>query len=214
MLIPFDYLFRKYDIKARGVCHLGSSFGQEREAYAKQGIEWVIWVEAIPEVFEKLKENIKPYPHNIAINACLSDKDGERRKFRVASNDGQSSSLLEFGTHAQVHPSVKFVREFEVETVRFDTLMERNNLTELLADCGWMANLDLQGMELACLRGFGDLLLNFKWAYVEINTERVYRNCPLVEDVDRYLKLFGFVRAETKMSGNHGWGDALYCKMD
>lgn len=38
----------------------------------------------------------------------VSDKDDEMVMFNIANN-GQSSSILEFGTHSSEHPDVKFI---------------------------------------------------------------------------------------------------------
>lgn len=44
---------------ASGVIHIGANSGQERDIYARQGLD-VVWVEPIPEVFAELKQNITP----------------------------------------------------------------------------------------------------------------------------------------------------------
>jgi hypothetical protein len=62
------------------------------------------------------------------------------------------------------------------------------------------------------LRGMGDILHQFKWAYLEVNQQELYKGCALVEDIDMYMIGYGFRRAETKWCGNTGWGDALYIK--
>ena len=73
-------------------------------------------------------------------------------------------------------------------------------------------NIDLQGCERFALKGMGDILYNFKWAYLEVNAKEVYKGCALVGEIDEYLLGFGFKRVETKWCGNTGWGDALYIK--
>src|SRR5512139_3213466 len=100
MLFNFDQLVKRWKIKPEGVLHIGASEGQEAEAYLRNGIKKQIWIEAIPEVYEKLKGNLKSNPEAKAINACISDRDGEQITFHIASNGGQSSSMLEFDTHA------------------------------------------------------------------------------------------------------------------
>ena len=39
MLIPFDQLFKRHNVQAQGVLHLGANTGQEAQAYADQGIK-------------------------------------------------------------------------------------------------------------------------------------------------------------------------------
>lgn len=71
-------------------------------------------------------------------------------------------------------------------------------------------NMDIQGAELKALRGMGDILKQFKWAYLEVNKAELYKGCALVEDIDLYMLSYGFRRVETSWTGAM-WGDALYC---
>lgn len=207
MLIPFQYLWQKYCVQTSGVLHLGANTGQEARAYAKQGVQRVIWVEAMPTVYLQLVENIKNYPGSVALLGCLSDTDGQKVKFNISSNGSQSSSFLEFGTHTQEHPTVKYVGSVEMVTVRLDTLLVRNCI-EIAGD-DWFLNVDLQGAELLALKGMGPLLHKFKYAYIEINEKELYKGCPLAPEIDGYMQVFGFKTMETEMTGS-GWGDRFY----
>lgn len=205
MLIPFDTLWKKYNIDATGVLHIGASTGQECHAYYKNGIQRSVWIEAIKEVYTKLQEHIAPYPNASAINACISNVNDEIVTFNIANNDGQSSSFLQFGTHAKMHPEVKFVRQVVMQTKRIDSLF-----TSL--EPYTFVNIDLQGAELLALKGMGSLLHDVKYLYLEINKDELYRGCPLVGDLDDYLYDYGFKRVETYWAGNTGWGDGFYIR--
>lgn len=213
MLIPFDYLFRKYQIKAKNVLHIGASTGQEAEAYARQRMKNVVWIEALPSVHKRLLEHLKskdtPTNH-IAFCACVSNEDGKTVTFNESSNDGQSSSFLELGTHKKHHPNVRYVRQHQMTTTRVDTLLKGPYLNEWLP-MGSFLNIDLQGAELLALKGMGDLIHRFDYAYVEVNTEPLYEGCALIGDIDKFLAEFGLMRLETKMT-NWQWGDAFYSK--
>lgn len=206
MLIPFNELFARHHIKTPGALHLGANLGQEATAYAAQGIGRVIWVEALPEVHAVLRKQVAGYPGSVALCACVSDVDGEPVEFNVANNEAQSSSFLQLGTHAQEHPSVKYIRTVDMLTVRTDTLLANEGL-----DVGphWFLNVDLQGAELKALKGMGELLWQFDHAYIEVNERELYQGCPLVREIDDYLASFGFVGLETKMMPQ-GWGDRYY----
>lgn len=206
MLIPFKDLFAKYNIQSKGILHVGASLGQEAQRYADLGINKMIFIEAIPDVFLQLKANISCFPDAIALNACVSDKDGLKVKFNIASNEGQSSSFLEFGTHTEMHPTVKFIESIELETIRLDTLLKDVSLS----DMDFLV-MDLQGAELLALKGMGDLINKFKYAYLEVNEKELYKGGAMIEDIDFYLGAYGFERKETKMLG-FGWGDAIYIK--
>jgi len=208
MLIPFNELFRKHRIKTTGVVHLGANSGQEAQEYQNQGITQVIWVEALPSVFERLKRHIASFPGHRGLMACLSDKDDEQVTFNIANNEEQSSSMLDFETHSKEHPTVKWVGHVAMKTTRFDTLAKRENLT-LGED--WFLNVDLQGAELLAMKGMGNLLKHFKYAYIEVNEKYLYKGCPLVGEIDQFLYAHGFVPKDLKMTGC-GWGDKFYSR--
>lgn len=54
MLIPFDYLFQKYNIKPKGVLHIGANVGEEAAMYDRLGVKKQVWIEGNPEIFLKL----------------------------------------------------------------------------------------------------------------------------------------------------------------
>lgn len=209
MLIPFSELWRKHKIRPDGILHVGANTGQEAEEYNKLGVKQVVWVEAIPEVHLKLVQHVGRMPGHQTILACVSDRDGDDVQFHVASNQGQSSSFLEFGTHATTHPNVRWVDHIRMRTSRLDTLLMEKHL-RLSPD--WFLNMDLQGAELLALKGLGTCLDCFKWAYLEVNEKQLYKGCPLVGELDQFMKEKGFVGADSKMSGSHGWGDKLYIR--
>lgn len=207
MLIPFRQLAHRYGMKPKGVLHVGAHFGQEAPEYAAIGCNRMIFIEAIPEVYEKLKENIRDYPDAMAINVCISDKNEEGVDFHIANNEGQSSSLLQFGVHAVEHPDVVFTETRKVNTMRLDTLFSDKPL-----DCD-LLNMDLQGAEMLALKSLGDRLNEFKWLYLEVNKAEVYLGCALIEEIDAYVGQFGFIRIETKGIGNFSWLDAFYARV-
>jgi FkbM family methyltransferase len=211
MLIPFDYLFQKYKIKAPGVLHIGAHFGEEALVYQSQGIARAIWIEALPAAYRRLVVNVARLPRlaSTCLNACVSDVDDKSIIFHVASNEGQSSSFLEFGTHAIEHPTVKFTCDLPMKTTRVASLLKER---ELEVGPGWFLNVDLQGAELLALKGMGGLLHQFDYAYIEVNAKELYKGCPLVSQIDNYLAGYGFVGMETKMTGS-GWGDKFYQKL-
>lgn len=205
MLIDFDYLFLNYGIRSLpGVLHVGANTGQEAEAYRKHGVKRVIWIEALSAIYIKLLKHLEAFPNQSAICACVSDKDGERVVFNIASNEGQSSSFLEFGTHSKEHPTVKYVGKEIMRTTRLDTLLK-----EFKIGPDWFLNMDLQGAELLALKGMGQLLNQFKYVYIEVNEKELYKGCALVPEIDAYLADFGFMGMECKMTGS-GWGDKFY----
>jgi FkbM family methyltransferase len=209
MLIPFDRLIRKHHVNITGVLHCGASEGQEASEYHRLGVQKMVFIEADPAVYDKLVRNVAKYPQAVAINACLSHTDNEDVVFHIANNGGQSSSMLEFGTHKTAHPEVKFIGDIQLKTKRLDSLIEELNIN--IHEFNFL-NMDLQGAELLALKGLGDNLKYFKYLYLEVNQKEVYQHCAKVEELDIFLLGHHFLRVETQWSGNHGWGDALYIR--
>lgn len=209
MMIPLQKILRKYHVKITGVLHCGAHEGQEANDYHKLGVEKMIFVEADPDTYERLKSNISLYPNAIALNACLSDVDGQDVEFYRTNNDGQSSSFLKLKTHKIAHPEVHVVGTISMKTKRLDSLLEEMNIN--VHEFNFI-NLDLQCAELLALKGLGDYLRYFRYAYMEVNKEELYENCPHVNEIDLFMNGFGFKRVETHWAGNTGWGDAFYLK--
>jgi FkbM family methyltransferase len=202
MLIDFRALFPKYGIKPNGVLHVGANVGEEAPVYLELGIKRQVWIEANPEIYLKLKQNIAGNPDAKALTFAAGDEE-KMITLHKSNNGSQSSSILELGTHLQQHPEVHYVEDIAVPMMRLETYSPH------FEGCDFL-NMDIQGAELLALKGLGDKIKNFKWAYLEVNRDYVYKNCPLVEEIDNYLSVFGFRRVETKWVGN--WGDALYIK--
>lgn len=54
MLIPLDYIFKKYKMNIKGIIHIGAHLCEELNEYLKYDIvnDKIIWVEANPELVE------------------------------------------------------------------------------------------------------------------------------------------------------------------
>jgi len=209
MLIPFDFLFEKYKLSPKGVLHVGGSLGQEAAAYHKCGIPKAIFVEAIPDVYYKLVNNLRIFPGYSAVNACITDRDNDFVEFNVSSNEGQSSSIYEFGTHKDCHPDVTFVDKLKMTTARIDTLIKKQIIK--FGDIDFI-NFDIQGAELLALKSMGVYLEQVTAAYLEVNKQETYKGCALVEEVDAYLLEYGLRRVETTRWIGETWADAFYIK--
>jgi len=209
MLIDFNKLWPKYGIIPKGVLHIGSSTGQETEHYINLGVRDICYIEALPDVYKGLKEHVKKFPGKFTcINACISELDGAEVIFNKTNNEGQSSSMLEFGTHSKEHPGVKVIEKMRLKTSRVETLYRTQGIEINRFD---FLNIDLQGAELIALKSMSYLLEYFHWAYIEVNKKQLYEGCPLVGEIDSFMHSHGFIGVEEKYT-RHGWGDKLYEK--
>lgn len=201
MLIPLDYLVKKYDIKIKGILHVGAHECEELESYENYvSRDKILWVEAMPDKVELSKNKYK----NLLIeNAVVSDKEG-KVKFNIANN-GQSSSILNLGTHLSLHPQINYTSSFDTETVLLSKIIKKYDIPYNFV------NLDIQGAELKALKGMSDHLNNVDYVYTEINSEYVYENCVLIEELDDFLLKYDLFRVETRWA-NSSWGDAFYIR--
>lgn len=205
MLIRFTDLVNRYG-RPKGIIHVGAHLMEERSDYLSHGLSNTIWIEANPKVYSMI-ESINGLSSERVFNFAVSDSDDVPINLNV-TNNGQSSSILELEKHKIHHPHIFVSETIEVKTIRMDTLLGRNNIS---LDNYDFLNIDIQGAELLALKGFGDLLNNIKYIYTEINTNELYKDCALVNEIDDYLFNFGFTRVETSMT-DFEWGDAFYIK--
>jgi FkbM family methyltransferase len=206
MLIPFKNITKKYNMKIHGILHIGAHNLEELDTYNKHGIKnnKIIWVEAIPKLARK---NYKRDKTRIIKNFVCCDTDIGKTKLNIANN-GQSSSILELGSHKESYPSIKYTDFVEVKNRRIDTMYEEDGIPKNFAN---FLNIDIQGAELLALKGMGKILNYFDYLYLEVNKDYVYKNCALVHEIDEYLLNYNFLRVETKWT-NADWGDALYIR--
>lgn len=210
MLIYFNELVQKYG-RPKGIIHLGAHLAEEMDSYLSFSINNVVWIEANPNLYENLLSIVNGTGHK-AFCELLSDVDGNEMKFNIAKNyyngNYQSSSVLDFGTHAIHHPHIVMEDSIILKSKTINTIFLENNLDFNEYD---FLNLDLQGYELPVIKGFGDNIQKMKYIYTEVNTGEVYKNCTRIEELDEYLKSYGFERVETSMTDAE-WGDAMYVK--
>ncbi len=205
MLISFDSLTKKYRFQPQGVLHVGANVGEERHAYHNLRVSKVIWIEANERIFRRLENNLIPFPNQHALNYLIGDIDNKDVTFNISNNGSQSSSILELGTHKIAHPEVKYIDKISMKMKRIDKINYDFSGLDFL-------NIDLQGAELMALEGMGNLLDQFNFAYLEVNWAKLYKGCPLIREVQEFMKSKGFQFKEAKQSGSHGWGDAFWMR--
>jgi FkbM family methyltransferase len=206
MLITFEEINKILllkNIHITGSLHIGAHECEEINFYNQLGLKNkdIIWIDAIPS---KVNEAINRGIPNV-YNAVITDKDDEDVVFNI-SNNVQSSSVLEFGTHLQEHPWVLYVDKIEQKSITIDTFFERKNIDASKYDF-W--NFDIQGAELMALKGAIKSIKHAKALYLEVNEKELYKKCGLINEIDTFLSEYNFKRVLTKMTV-HGWGDALY----
>lgn len=202
-------LMREFGLRCRGVVHVGANLGQEFDSYRRAGVESAVYIEPIPEIFAELEKRVSADPRHRAINALCTDRDGEEVDFHLASNQGQSSSIFEFGTHAGRHPHVTYVGKLKLRTTTLDrVIFETPTLDPRPLDC---LVVDVQGAEAKVLAGAKRTLAQCHCVFTEVSEGGLYKGDAPLEQIVAMLKAEGFVLRVLDIN-IVGWGNALFVK--
>jgi FkbM family methyltransferase len=214
MLIEYKEVYKilkQLGKEPRGVFHVGAHECEELEYYTRYGLSDsdIVWIEGNEDIANRMRE--KGIPN---IYTALIDEAERDVTFNI-TNNGQSSSILELGTHAIMYPHIQVVEKRQQKTTTIQKLQSTHNIDFTNLNF-W--NFDIQGAELSALKGSGDLLNYADALYLEVNTNEVYKGCAILDELDDFLMKKGFVRFLLKIyengrPGGDGWGDALYVRI-
>lgn len=212
MLIDFSIIVKYLEQigkKPRGVLHVGAHECEEKAAYNAHSISDanIVWIDGNADLVNKMKTQGVPNVHFALVDEVPRDVT-----FYI-TNNGQSSSILEMGTHKDMYKHIWITEERQQRTTTLQDFVKENNIDMTNLNF-W--NFDIQGAELLALKGAGDLLTYADALYLEVNTEEVYKGCALLNELDAFLITKGFQRVAISMYKNgpedDGWGDALYVR--
>jgi|TARA_R100000995_G_C3479966_1_gene123246 FkbM family methyltransferase len=204
MLLDFNKLITKYNMKINGVIHIGGHHGQEYKLYREHpNIKNIVFFEPDPDSFNILRETTSGDDLVTTINTALGPFSCKASMHKETANDGQSNSILEPGLHLRQYPNITFDDKYKVSVHPLDRYQPNKSLN--------LINIDVQGFELQVFLGASRTLNNVDYIITEVNRDEVYKNCARVEDLDYFLGKYGFKRVETSWEGIT-WGDALYIK--
>lgn len=201
-------LIEKYSISVNGILHVGAHECEEKADYNTVlhiSDQDIIWVDANKTLTD---QNIRRGIPN-CYTAAL-DETEQMLTFNI-TNNGQSSSLLELGTHKSMYPHIHVTEKRTVRTQTLEQFFERNVL-DISKYNLW--NFDIQGSEYAVFKGSENLLKYADVIYTEVNTANVYEGCGRLDQLDMLLAKHGLKRIETCMYGNDNWGDAVYLRIN
>ena len=216
MSFKCDY-FKSKSIKK--VLHVGADRGGELPQYLEMGVSEVVWVEANPEVYGELLENLEimniDLVKSLPFNCLISDKDDVEMDFNLyygwdaghlVGNKGMSSILKAKNSW---WGSECYRGTIKLNSVTLDTFLERNQLGYEFD----LLNMDTQGAELMICKGATKLLESVSYINSEVTLYNApYHNNPLFDEIYDYLKKFNFVHIDTELSGDKNWGDAIFAK--
>ena len=198
-------LLNRYGIIIRGAIHIGAHECEEKGFYNNiLGLNDsnIIWVDGNENKVNEMKSR----GHQNVYNAVL-DEDEKDIIFNITNNT-QASSILKLNHDEGFYRDINITSSVVCRTEKLSSFLKR--IEKNAAEYNFW-NLDIQGSELHVLRGSKELLENCDAIYTEVNLEHVYNGCGLIQDIDKLLEEYGFIRVETKWT-DMKWGDALYLK--
>jgi FkbM family methyltransferase len=199
--------------KVNGLIHIGANIGQERAIYAEYDLR-VAWVEPIPDVFEQLCQNLKPFPKQRAYRYLLAGENGREYTFHIMDNGGVSSSILPLAKHLEMWPEVGYEKEIKICGTTFGTFIEKEQLR--LADYQALV-LDTQGSELMILKGVDNFLSYVRFIKVEVADFESYVGCCQLPEMNEFMRDRGFRERERKrfesLRGVGSYYDVTYEKL-
>jgi FkbM family methyltransferase len=202
MILDFDKLFEKYNMKIKGVLHIGAHFGQEHHFYKRKNIKNIAYFEPLKTTFNVLQQNVGN--DAMLFNIALGNETKDVEMFVESNNQGQSSSILEPVLHTSQYPGIIFDKR---ETVSMKKLED----IELDFDNFNLINIDVQGYELEVFKGAKKILDKIDYIFAEINRDELYKNCAKIDELKNFLSEFGFILKEEDWAGGT-WGDGLFIK--
>ena len=174
--------------ESKGVLHLGAHKGEEAKIY--QWLEKkVIWIEAIPKIFDQLKDNLYFYNNQKAYCLLLGDMDNVKKSFYISNNDSLSSSLFKFSKDTLdgkyfSEQKLEIKNEIILEMSKLDSFVQKNNI-DIYNYNHWIV--DLQGAELLALKGAENSLKFCDTLLIEISKVDIYENGVLWPELKNWL---------------------------
>lgn len=192
-----DFVSERNLIASRGVLHIGAHFGEERFMYAKFQ-KPVLWVEAVPDYFKQLMANIEAIDDQEARLFLLSDEE-RVVDFYIASNEGASSSLYALSKKNGFEKTgLKMESTVQLKTIRLDQALSEE---DFLKFDHWVV--DVQGAELAVLKGAGEYLSFSNSIQVEVSRREIYVGGAEYSELVDFLNHRGFVQIWEAHTGEH-----------
>lgn len=169
----------------------------------------IVSVEPIISPYRELSELAASHHNWSTINAALGDRTGSA-VMNIANNGEQSSSLLTPSLHLDFYPTVRFQETQLTQVITLDSI-------ETTDESQIYLKLDLQGNELAALKGAVNLLKKVTAIEIEMTTDQMYEGQAIFLEVVKYLgengfHLYSFADPFRNHSGRSIYFDAIFKK--
>jgi FkbM family methyltransferase len=210
---PFQYIQRYNLPSIKSVIQVGASGGQEIPMYFSNGIDYAVMIEPLDYPFSILAANCQNRGNYLPVQMGVGAEDGVVANFYVASNDGQSSSILKPASHLDTFPYVSFDGEVKVNCYTLDTIARSvKSSNPGFPDFYDLIYIDVQGAEREVFKGGSYMLQKAKYIFSEVGYGGGYENDVSYLGLIQYLDAFGFRLVSLDIDPNTGYGDAFFCK--
>jgi FkbM family methyltransferase len=195
------------------VLQVGASAGQEIDEFWSEGIRAGIFLEPLDIPFEILTQRCEGKPNFLPLQALALSKDNTEADFFIASNGGQSSSILEPNKHLNYYPHVSFKDSIKLKGYQVDTLTtiarQSNRGLPAVYDLFF---LDVQGAELEVMKGASNQLLHGRYIYSEVCDGDGYKGDVRLTDLLIFLRSFGYKAIALELDSKKGYGNCLWSR--
>ncbi len=157
-----------------GIIHIGAHRGSEAQVY-----NWfnkkVIWIEANPDLYEDLNDNISNFYNQSSYLELIGDKERDQ-KFFISNKDASCSSIFDFSRKVkekELWEDYDLKMEKQI-TLKMTTLDQWSQKNEINIDDFNLWVLDVQGSELQVLIGAEESLKKCRSILIEISKQPFY----------------------------------------
>jgi FkbM family methyltransferase len=150
--------------------------------------------EPVPALFQRLSARVRRTSNVTCYPLALGETAGTAEIFISGGDSDASSSLLRPTGHLVEHPQVLFNQVVNVVVTTLDEWAGDQGIPAV--DFLW---LDLQGGELAALRGASTLLAGVRVVYSEVSLKPMYQGGPLYPEFREWMAAKGFTVAHEKL---------------
>ena len=194
-----EYINNIQNIK--GIIQVGANSGQEVGLF-KKFTNNIILIEPIPQLANYLNQ-IHP---DCLVIPCGLGSTNNYMDLHLASNGGESSSVLKPLSHLKYYPDVLFENSIKIPVRTFESLIDEcnidiNNFNILVSDA--------QGYDLEAIKGFGDYIKNIELIIAEYINSDLYENNASLDDMINYLTPLDFNLVDT-FDKNELVGNAVF----
>lgn len=207
-MLDFSEIYTKYDISVKGAIIVGAHEFREGPQYFKRGISDFVLIEPASQAFNYLEREYGNYLDDIKLFKCACGAVEQVRILRVETkNAGQSNSILEPDEHLKQYPDIQFPGYEHVKVHKLDNIpFDRSKYNFL--------SIDTQCSEYEVLEGAIYTLPSIDYILCEVNKRgaSMYKGCTNIEEVDWFLKAFGFKRVTEPKWINNSYSDAFYIR--